>query len=264
MASVVPCMYCRRRADSLEHILGTKIVDTLAQDPRGLPLPMTLHVADRDGVRKRSIRGRRTKRGLYTVEFTTPVCQKCNNEWMERIDTRARQHIVPMIRDEPTTVNANARAEIADWMTKVALTAHHHLNPGATNRMWTDWLRTHNSALPDWHVWIGRYVGAEPLFFVPEDIRVEALPGSVPFPKDGMIAHHGVLATLVIGYLALQIFGIDATGYDMTLTGPTWPSLLDIWPTFPGEIDWPPSVSFTDTTLWPLVDRLKGPPKPSP
>jgi hypothetical protein len=56
-------MYCGKRADTVEHILGTAIVDEITRDPRGLPLPMTLNLATRDGPVTRSVPGKRTKQG---------------------------------------------------------------------------------------------------------------------------------------------------------------------------------------------------------
>jgi hypothetical protein len=254
------CMYCGRAAASKEHIIATRFIDVLRDDPRGLPIPIMLNVTLPSGV-KRRIGGKRTNRGQDTLEYTTKVCDRCNSGWMNDVDTAAYPYVAEMIRDNPVTLDPTAQRAVAAWICKIAVTARSEPhNPLPIHREWTDWLYAHHTALPNWYVWIGRYVGAEPWWYNPHDVRVElGLGSAAPPPGLDFVQSHGLLATLVIGYLILQVFGVGGSG---SLVGPEEPSFPRIWPT-QGTVTWPPPEHIDDAGLPLWAERLlQKPPTP--
>jgi len=242
-AGLLTCIYCGQPARSREHIVATRFIDVLREDPRGLPLPVMLTATLPDGTRRR-IGGKKTKRGKYTLEYTTRVCANCNSGWMNRIDDAAFPSVADMVRGKQVSLDGAARAAIAAWMCKVAVTARSAPHsPLPIERDWTDWLYTHHSAPPTWYVWIGRYEGTQPWWYQPHDVRIELGPGSAsPPPGMNLVRPNGVLATLVIGYLIAQVFGVSGLGQlqnpDREVDFPLiWPGSTDlVWPP-PHHID---------------------------
>jgi hypothetical protein len=247
------CIYCKNRADSNEHIVATRFIALLAQDPRGLRLPIRLYVPLADGS-KRTITGKKNRRGKHTLEYITRVCEDCNNTWMNQVDDRAWPFVSEMIQDHAVTLDAVAAEAVALWFMKVAVTARSAPFPRMDiDEAWTDWLHTNQSPIPNWYVWVGRYVGSAPWRYKPHDVRVEQGPGSGPLPP-GVGADHGVYATMAIGYLVVQVFGAGPNG---AIVGPTEPLLPQIWPwSNINDVTWPPPVHVDDIGLPLLEDRL--------
>lgn len=254
------CMYCGQAAGTKEHVIATRFIEVLGEDERGLPVPLTLHATLSSGLTEQVAGKRITRKSgsrAYTLEYTAPVCDRCNSGWMNDIDSAAFPHLEKMIRGEPVVIDAAAQAAVAAWICKVAITARGTaLDPLPIEPEWAAWLHKNHSAPPPWQVWIGRYVGARPWWYSPHDIRIELGQGSAPPPPD-FTQPHGVLATLVIGYLFLQVFGVSGAGpgaMGMYQFG----DLPQIWPPPGVAISWPPPYRVDDTTLEAAANRLLG------
>ena len=265
MANV--CIYCGGPANSKEHIIASQIVEILAADPRGFRLPTNLKMAHSLG--GPIIRTKRGKpggtRSKPTLEFTLQVCARCNNTWMNDVDKAALPYLAEMIRGRPTTLGPSAQAKVAAWIAKVAVTSRPaHLpfgsqkTPAPIAKAWTDWLYTHHTPLPDWHVWLARYDGSEPVVYQGEDVRVEDPRGA--FTPAGMVlAAHGLYATLVLGCVGMQVLGIDGPlGLPLELDR-GWEHVVRIWPPQSTAVFWPPPQTYDDAHLSAFVERLKGP-----
>jgi len=249
-------MYCGHEARSQEHIVATRFIEVLREDARQITLPVRLTLTLPSTGQRYRIGGRRTKRGHYTLEYTTRVCAQCNSEWMNDMDDAAFPYVADMIRGNPVLLHQNARAAIAGWICKVALTARSMpLHRMPIERGWTDWLYWQHSAIPTWYVWVGRYVGMEPLWYQPHDIRIELGPGSAPAPP-GMdfLRENGVVATMVIGYLIAQVYGVGGTGRLATPEDEVR-TLPLIWPNA-HDVAWPPPDHVDDAGLQLWADRL--------
>jgi hypothetical protein len=109
---------------------------------------------------------------------------------------------------------------------------------------------------PSWQVWIERYVGAQPWWYCPHDVRIELGVGSGP-PPAGFVQPHGVFANLVIGYLLLQLFGVSGPGPG-AIGMHAFGHLPRIWPPPKTAISWPPPYRVDDTTLRDVANRLIG------
>jgi hypothetical protein len=52
---------------------------------------------------------------------TTSLCRRCNNEWLNQMETAARPHLEPMITGEPVELDSDAQRAVAVWAYKTAL-----------------------------------------------------------------------------------------------------------------------------------------------
>jgi hypothetical protein len=147
---------------------------------------------------------------------------------MAQIDDAAAPWVAPMIRGHDTTIDGAGRDRVAAWATKVAITGRAANDPPLPiDQSWADWLRTHRSALPHWHVWIGRYDGTWPYFFHGSDPVIRPLPAVGSEDRSRVAEEHSVHATFFIGYLIVQVFGAGAGGI---LAERPWPGIVEIWP----------------------------------
>ena len=252
MAKLPACMYCGGEANSTEHIVATRFLEVLREDPRGLNLPLTITLDFPMIGRQRRIGGKRTKRGHYTMEYTTEVCEQCNNEWMNDMDTAAFDDVAEMIRGNSVELDTARQAAVAAWVCKVALTARSEPNTQMPiDPQWTDWMFNHHSAIPGWFVWIARYIGSTPSWFQPMDVSTVPPPWE-PAAGPNIVIPYGVVATLAIGYFATQVFGVsnfafsDRPKREFPRIYPPW---LDVVP-------WPPPKSLNDETLLMWSERL--------
>ena len=260
MSRVTACIYCGRPAGSREHIIATRFIDVLREDPRGLPVPIRLTITSPSGSPRTVIGKRLRPRRRYTLEYTTRVCASCNSGWMNAVDDAAFPHLAKMIRGHGLTLDQATRSAIAAWVCKVAVTARsapHTAEP--IEKPWTDWLYTNHSALPGWYVWVGRFIGSAPFAFYPHNVRIELGPCSAPAPP-GFVRSNGVLATLVIGYLITQVFGVGGPG---ALGNPDGEVALPlIWPlALAPDRSWPTTGHLDDASLPQWAQRLLHPPK---
>lgn len=254
------CIYCGSRPDSVEHIVATRFIEVLAEDPRGLPIPVGLNWTDPRSGEVRRLVGKRTKDGQPTLDFTARVCKTCNNEWMNRVDDAAFPFVSEMIRGNPITLDAAAQCAVATWFAKVAITSRFSLiAPAPLEAKWaTDLYRT-ASISPLWHVWLGTYDGNWPLWYVPEDVRVEKAKGAPPFleppePNAAVLYEHGVVASLALGHLFLQMIGFSGVG-DPELAPPV--ELIEVWPSG-ADVKWPTVKRITDENLVAIGRRISG------
>ena len=248
------CMYCGRRADSKEHVIATRFVELLSQDPRGFRVPTRLYVTQKDGYRK-TIGGKKNRRGKPTLEYTTRVCEKCNNGWMNDADSAAWASVSAMIQGQPVTLDAAAQRDVAFWAVKVAVTARTAAGSKLPiEKEWSDWLYQKRTPMPNWRVWIGHYIGGEPFWYKPDDIRAEVDPLSPPLPSGSkMLRENGVLATLAIGYLFIQVIGF---GGGAQVQGVAETAVQSIWPVSSNSVAWPPPEHIDDAGLSLWADRF--------
>ena len=252
------CIYCGNPADSNEHVIATRFIELLSRDPRGLAIPVSLTVTLPGGV-ARKIGGKRTKHGQPTLEFTTRVCEKCNNEWMNDIDTAAWPYVSEMIQGHKLPLDDAARKAVATWFMKVAVTARSvpHVNQ-PLEQTWTKWLLQNQSPVPSWQVWVGRFDGLAPFWYNPNDVHFEIGQGRYQPGTGKVIRPHGVLATCVIGYLIIQLLGIDGVG---VVEAPGEPAFPLIWPDVSRIVAWPPSEYISDEGLPLWAQRHIGNPQ---
>jgi aromatic amino acid lyase len=100
--------------------------------------------------------------------------------------------------------------------------------------------------------------GSEPVVYSGEDVRVE-VPDAQGKPSGTMLVQHGVYATLVLGYLGIQLFGVDGP-LSLPLDLDRAPErVLRIWPPQSTDVSWPPPVGYDDGNLAAFASRLTAP-----
>ena len=239
-------MYCGSPAKTNEHIIATRFIDVLREDPRQVTLPIVLYAALPSG-QERRIPGKRLKRRRFTLEYTTRVCSRCNNEWMKRLEDAVIPVLKPMMLGEGFTLNASALAALAAWATKTALVFELVQQDGATTASAADrlWFKAHRSPLPGSRIWAARYVGTLGKAWQSRSMLMTYDlddPSSVPSP-------HGLVVVLAYGQVALRVA--------MVRSEPTLPARFavtdderapTIWPTM-GQLAWPPLTTLDDDGL---------------
>jgi hypothetical protein len=243
---VAQCIFCPNEAGSPEHIFAKWISLQLEQDPRGFPRPVKAHLRDVGGAVK-EIPG-----GPYVEFVTETVCTTCNTGWMGLIENKASEFMKPLLADKPCRLSKRAQRTIALWACKTFVVARFaHIQPDHVEEDWTRWLYEKRSPIHGWYVWLGRYVGSWPLWYGAHDIRLNLLPGQNA-PADIVVPAHGVMATIAIGYLTVQILGLggELPGADDESCA------LRIWPPTGNVVDWPPSIYIEDASLPIYADRL--------
>jgi hypothetical protein len=227
------CVFCGAPGPlTKEHVTSKWVSDVLARDPRGLRRPIT-HA--RRGATKRVWTA--TK---YIDMLAKCVCNNCNEGWMNDAELRARPFLEPIIRGQQTALSREGQTAVAGWSALKSIVGRYAHEPAEPVEQ--DWLeclhRTHEPP-PSWHIWTTRYDGAEPIYYENHDITL-TFPG-----ETGRATPHGILATLVIGYLAIKVLGIHAG----VPTSPTKELLLYIWLSHDRQLIWPPPRSLTDADL---------------
>jgi hypothetical protein len=89
------------------------------------------------------------------------------------------------------------------------------------------------------------------LWYGAHDIRLHLLSGQ-NVPTDIVVPVHGVMATIAIGYLTVQILGL---GGELS-SADAESSALRIWPPTGNVVEWPPSIYVDDASLPIYADRL--------
>lgn len=154
-----PCVFCGEYADlTKEHIWGKWIRDYIPVDPK--PVMMRDVEVSKSGLPdKVSI----TKRAGSALGMTRKiVCAPCNNEWMSRIQARAKPFLIPLLEGRRTALGIEAQAAIATWATMVTMTAEFMLHSAGKigiSREDRAALRATEAPLPAWDIWIGYYEG---------------------------------------------------------------------------------------------------------
>jgi hypothetical protein len=168
------------------------------------------------------------------------VCAKCNEGWMNDAEIRARPYLEAMIRGQQTTLDCEGQTAVAAWAALKSIVGRYAHEPSEpVEQEWLDRLYRSHEPPQSWYIWVTRYDGAEPLYYENHDITL-AFPGGA-----GRTTPHGILATIVIGYLGIKVLGI----HDGVPTSPAENPLLQIWLTRNIQVSWPPAKSLADVDL---------------
>jgi hypothetical protein len=166
-------------------------------------------------------------------------CTKCNEGWMEDLETETQPILTPMLLDQEIALNPQAQRTLAQWATLRVMMAQ-HAHP-TDNRSIPDesYARFYVSrALPAGaQVWIGRYsgAGAWPTNYQHTDLHA-SLAGRPPPSRP-----NGYLVAFSIGYVAFFYWGheIENGPSRVNIGELLAPYLVPIWPAT-GNVRWPP------------------------
>lgn len=147
------CIFCPNLANSAEHIWADWL-------KRYVPRTQKNHGEARtwiheDGRLERSVKHRSGDPRSRKLRI---VCKACNNNWMSRIQERAKPILIPLIRGEACQLDAEQQRIVAGWAALLVIIDQY------THRDWVSvpaleraWLKRSALAPPNWLVWAGRF-----------------------------------------------------------------------------------------------------------
>lgn len=251
LAAEAACIFCGSPEVTEEHLFSRWAGRTLAKDGRGL------YRKGRHVVRVETIEqpAEHTWESQAILDFVARcVCAPCNTGWMSTIEKRAQPIISPMILGNQTVLDTSAREIVGTWVAlKATVLRYGHVPRDPLPRQWLDHWYHHHLPPDTWSAWISAYVGRIPARYRGQraSVRVPKVPSltSVTPTKDG------VLATILIGQFAAQVFGVN-----WGASREHFPEhLLRVWPVFVPELAslvWPPRYYISDENLKAFEERL--------
>jgi len=223
------CIFCGNPADSKEHLPSDWILKSLP--------------AKRQLIQRISKGEIRKFSGPLTIKC---VCAGCNNGWMSQLEASIRPILGSMMHDLSVYLDISAQRDLSTWSVKTAM-ALEGTKPQKAARCYSlpdcAALRLRSSIPSHTRVWIGR--------FSVSGLLAHGAEYSLHVGEHPVITH-GCVATIIVGYLAIQILSpySPAEYNDKVLSipcrlGPWNELLIPIWPAS-GTVMWPPSLSFTN------------------
>lgn len=166
-------------------------------------------------------------------------CKPCNETWMDRLERECRPRLIPMLRNEMVTLDADDQRALAKWVTLKALMAQYGHPPGMQVIPPQSYHRFYRSqALPPGaQIWTGRYDGAGAWPCDYQHLPLYMTPGAGPEPA----SPNANFAAFTIGYVAFLYFGHELeSGPVFTPRSSVSRYWQPIWPTSPMVV-WPPA-----------------------
>ena len=243
---------------SRQHVIPQWVSKVLAEDPRGWPNPFRVQ-RHYGGVPVGSF-------GASKVInlITKRVCKVCNEGWLEQLVEHPTQPILdPMLRGREAPLDLAEQSMLAAWVAKTAMEFRYALTPPEpVAAEWLTEMYEHQLAPETWYIWVTSYQGYRPVFAQHNDITLSFPVASV---QDGSLTTpHGVLVTLVVGYVAFKVMGIKA-GTPSYAGTDAW---FRLWPLGNETFIWPPQRHLDEISLPGFVnmylDQTGEPPPPLP
>jgi hypothetical protein len=177
------------------------------------------------------------------------VCARCNNTWMSAIEDKAKPALTSMIRGKSVELNDQTQIAIGTWMCLKALLGAYINLIAPIPEEWPRHFYAQHLPPPDnWMVYTTRYVGSPGLLI--DALRIGTRTAETVDAPFAAATDQGVLASFIIGQLAIQVRGIRAPTklHDRV-------NLLRIWPPSPLVLLWPPTQrlmngAWTNSAAW--------------
>lgn len=140
------------------------------------------------------------------------VCVECNSGWMSRLQTAAKPHLLPLLRQDWTSFTEEAGETLAAW-TAMTATVVGYADPPTASSHWAErvHLMEHSRAPENWDIWMAPYFGEQNRSF-----RHTAIEAFGPHGRTYLPDAKGFLVTLRIGGLALIVL---RTPFDWKVEG---------------------------------------------
>lgn len=231
--TVRSCIFCGSKADSDEDLWPKWILERFRAPTFGLMGT----VGDDDYIdpKRKTVRLR-------------CVCQKCNNEWMSRLEQDSIPLLSSMAHDLVLPIRLDERTLVAAWAVKTAM-LWEYFGPTTRRPYYLDGekadLRAARRIPENTTVWLARYGGSPLLWSSMADATADPRQ---PFPDTTARAF---VTTIVFGKLCVQVESIRSLMLDVRplpttvpVAGPWEDCLVTIWPPTGREtVDWPPKLT---------------------
>lgn len=179
------------------------------------------------------------------------VCSRCNNGWMNTLET-AKRHLKPMMLGEAITLDADAQRQIVEWIALKVLVLEHE--PTGKRTPAPIFSRQHRLAFKEtraipagMRIWICARGGPrwhDSLVIGAGRFLLSSRSGrNVPPPGP---EHNSQAVTWGIRNLLVHTFSITYPYLDARTQWDGPPGSVQLWPSAGGSVSWPPSVFLTD------------------
>ncbi|RPK43622.1 hypothetical protein EES39_18710 [Streptomyces sp. ADI92-24] len=173
---------------------------------------------------------------------TTPVCQRCNNNWMSVLDNDASSIMLPMFFST-RLVSEEEQLRLALWAAMKAV-LFDSAGEAVIPRGFSQSLEIFRHPHPGMHVWIAAYHDSNPLTLA---IRPIYASQSTTGESDQL---NGWCATFSVLRVAFQVF-IPFVEGNLAPLPDFHGSVAELWPPSGKVLDWPPPYYFD-------CDSIKG------
>lgn len=190
---------------------------------------------------KNQIGAKKTKRqGHLTTKKIRVVCQKCNNGWMSMLENEAKPILTKILNDESFKLCAKNQQTIAQWITLKSIIGEHddrdlRVTPFAERNLFRKQLKIPNS----YAIYIGRHGEKSDTAWLRTSQTI-AKSRTGPNPPLGNLQRNMQSIAFICGSLFVYVLTIREHGikaYEFL----SLPKLIQIFPTKPTEINWPPN-----------------------
>lgn len=196
------CIFCSNPANSREHIWADWL-------KAYVPRTQINHGQERTWIHEdgRLTRSLEHRSGDPRSRKLKIVCASCNNNWMSRIQERAKPILIPLIRGEPCALDADAQRVISGWAALLVTIEEY------THRDWVSvpavdraWLKRSAIAPPNWLIWAGRFIAphgesrmSRSVLPIVSNAELAKLAGA-----DGPRVFNGQTSTFLVGQLLVH------------------------------------------------------------
>jgi hypothetical protein len=145
------CIFCRRADLTNEHIWAKWLRPYLPRMQSFSSLTSTVYPERSDFLRRSRVGDLHNRRLRI-------VCARCNNGWMNRLQTCAKPFLLPLIKGEATALDVKARETVAAWIAMTVTVAEYFEERITTTVGDRYYLRKARKPSDRWIIRIGHFV----------------------------------------------------------------------------------------------------------
>lgn len=250
------CIFCGKSGDiSKEHVFGLWLREFFPRDKHTTHKSVYTSWLDESGSHTPAEKRDRLQ-GHVGSKSLKVVCRQCNSGWLGQLEESVRPTLVPLITGERLNLTETEQTLLATWAAKIAMVAEHFrpIDHGISQDERT-WLMDELAPPAKWFVWIAAYEGKEWGDLSIGQVRLALNPTPVTRPSDA--AYYGQATTFGVGHILFCVVSGSSPVMETRFGGWDGDGLLQIWPTCPRSILWPPQTIFGDKQAYALANIFK-------
>ena len=250
------CIFCDgARKISKEHLFGLWLRELFPRDEHTTHKSIYTAWLDESGSHTPAEK-RDQRQGHVGSKSLKVACRQCNDGWLSQLETRVRPVLTPLITGENHNLLEDEQTLLATWAAKTAMVAEHFrpIDHGISQDERT-WLIDKLTPPAKWFIWIAAYNGKEWGNLSIAQIRIALNPTPVTRPSDAR--YYGQATTFGVGHILFCVVSGSSPDMETRFGGRDADGLLQIWPTCPRSILWPPQTIFGDKQAFTLANIFK-------
>lgn len=251
------CIFCEQQSKmSKEHIFGKWLAEYFPRD--AFSQHMAAHVYwPKKIITRAPVDKRRNEPGHSGSRKLRVVCQDCNNGWLSQLEEWASKALPPMIAGERCNLLPAGQTKLATWAVKTAMVAS-EFKPRPVTIAQDERTLLMNELHPpqNWFVWIAAYRGTDWAQLAIGQIRADLSP--TPIAEPDLAPYYIQATTFGLGHLLVSVVGGSYPSMTDIFAGKDIADALQIWPTHPRSILWPPATYLDDEGATVLANIIKN------